>query len=219
MVHQVVKEINSLHLLVVVNVGLVEPCKVLAFKLWGEDLVLVNWSTLDLVHLVKLALEEDEFLSLLRLSVHHTLLILLKCINNLQEVALAHEELKVLCITPLCKIENELLASQFTIHVHLYILTSDSLDGNKKSVLIKVLFQRLSLIVLQPKIETNRYFKLSSGQIRIWLTRQCLLTVWQLCWCQQEPHSWLECSSVFWKAYRACLIACLLASLHLFNYN
>ena len=66
--------------------------------------------------------------------------------------------------------ENELLASQssqFTIHIHLYILTSDSLDGNKKSVLIKVLLQRLSLIVLQPNIETNRYFRLSSGQIRI----------------------------------------------------
>ena len=33
MVHQVVKEVYSLHLLVVVNVGLVEPCEVLAFKL------------------------------------------------------------------------------------------------------------------------------------------------------------------------------------------
>lgn len=83
--------------------------------------MLVNRSALDLVHLVELTLEEDEFLALLRLSVHHTLLVLLKGIHNLHEIALAHEELKVLCVTPLCKIGNVLLAFHIAIFTSKYL--------------------------------------------------------------------------------------------------
>ena len=63
--------------------------------------MLVNRPALHLIHLIELALEEDELLSRLRLRVHNTLLVLLERIDNLEEIALAHEELKVFGITSL----------------------------------------------------------------------------------------------------------------------
>jgi len=58
--------------------------------------VLIDRSVLDLIHLVELALEEDELLARLRLGVDDTLLVLLKSIDDFHEVALGHEEFEVL---------------------------------------------------------------------------------------------------------------------------
>ena len=64
--------------------------------------MLVNGSILDLIHLVKLALEEDKLLSSFRLGVDDALLVLLEGVDDLHEVTLGHEELKVLRIAFSC---------------------------------------------------------------------------------------------------------------------
>ena len=56
----------------------------------------IDRPVLDLVHLVKLSLEEDEILAGLRLGVHNTLLVLLKSVDDFHEVALVEEEFEVL---------------------------------------------------------------------------------------------------------------------------
>ena len=98
-----VKEGDPLHLTDVILVGFIEPCEVLALKFCGELVVLVNGSILDLVHLVKLALEEDKLLSRFGLGVDDALLVFLESVDDLHEVALGHEELKVLSIAPICR--------------------------------------------------------------------------------------------------------------------
>ena len=64
--------------------------------------MLVNGAILDLIDLVKLALELDEFLSALRLDVDNALLVLLERVDDLHEVALLEEEFVVLHFTPVC---------------------------------------------------------------------------------------------------------------------
>ena len=98
-----VEEGDLLHLTDVILVGFIEPCEVLALKFRGELVVLVNGSILDLVHLVKLALKEDKLLSSFGLGVDDALLVLLESVDDLHEVALGHEELKVLSIAPICR--------------------------------------------------------------------------------------------------------------------
>ena len=97
-----VEEGDLLHLTDVILVGFIEPCEVLALKFRGELVVLVNRSILDLVHLVKLALKEDKLLSRFGLGVDDALLVLLESVDDLHEVALGHEELKVLRIASSC---------------------------------------------------------------------------------------------------------------------
>jgi len=104
--HQVVKVGNSCDLANVVKIGVVEPSQVLTLKLEGESVVLINGSVLHLVHLVKLALEEDELFAGLRLAVNHASLVLLEGVDDFHEVALAHEESVVLGITLLCKVKS-----------------------------------------------------------------------------------------------------------------
>lgn len=104
MLHKVVQVAHSAHLADVVKVGLVKPPEVLALKSQGERVVLNNRSVLDLVHLVELAFEKNEVLARVRLGVHHALLVLLKGVDHLEEVALVHEELKVIRFGPLCAI-------------------------------------------------------------------------------------------------------------------
>ena len=58
--------------------------------------MLIDRSVLYLVHLVKLSLEEDKFLSRIRHRVDASSLVLLEGIDNLEEVLLLHEELVVL---------------------------------------------------------------------------------------------------------------------------
>ena len=68
--------------------------------------MLIDWSVLDLVHLIELTFEKNEFFTTLRFGVHDTLLILLESVDNLHEVTLVHKELKVFGITFLYDIQN-----------------------------------------------------------------------------------------------------------------
>ena len=58
--------------------------------------MLFDGTVLNLVHLVELALEHNELLSLLRLGVDDALLVLLESVDNLEEVALLKKEAEVL---------------------------------------------------------------------------------------------------------------------------
>ena len=57
--------------------------------------MLINGTILHLIHLVELSFEVDEILARLRLGVDNALLVLLKCVNNLEEVSLSQEKFKV----------------------------------------------------------------------------------------------------------------------------
>lgn len=89
--------------------------------------MLIDRSVLDLIHLVELALEEDELLAGLRLGVDDTLLVLLKSIDDFHEVALGHKEFEVLGLA----------------------LLSDRFNGNEKCVLVKVILKGAGLVVLK----------------------------------------------------------------------
>ena len=68
--------------------------------------MLIDWSVLDLVHLIELTFEKNKFFTTLRFGVHDTLLILLESVNNLHEVTLVQKELEVFGITFLYDIQN-----------------------------------------------------------------------------------------------------------------
>lgn len=106
MAHQVVEIVNSLDFSDVVKVGVVKPSEVLTLELEGESVVLIDRSVLHLVHLVKLALEEDELFARLRLAVDDACLVLLEGVDDFHEVALGHEESVVFGITLLCKVKS-----------------------------------------------------------------------------------------------------------------
>ena len=57
--------------------------------------MLINGAVLHLVHHVELSFEFNEFFARLRLCVDDALLVLLKCVNNLEEISTSKEELKV----------------------------------------------------------------------------------------------------------------------------
>ena len=57
--------------------------------------MLINGTILHLIHLVELSFEVDEILARLRLGVDDALLVLLKCVDNLEEVSLSQEKFKV----------------------------------------------------------------------------------------------------------------------------
>jgi hypothetical protein len=79
-----------------VLIGLVEPLEVAALHIQGELLMLIYGPVTHLVHLVELALENDELTPLLRLPVNHASLKFLKSVYDFEEVTVVEEEAKVL---------------------------------------------------------------------------------------------------------------------------
>ena len=57
--------------------------------------MLIDGTVLHLIHLVELSFEVDEIFARLRLRVDDALLVLLKCVDNLEEISLSQEKLKV----------------------------------------------------------------------------------------------------------------------------
>ena len=79
--------INSLDFVDEVTVGFSEPLQVTAFHSQRELFVLPHRTMLNLIHLVELALEQDEISTRLRLFVHQVVLELFECVHNFEEVA------------------------------------------------------------------------------------------------------------------------------------
>ena len=88
-----------MHLLNVSEIGIVQPFQVLSFDVEGVEFVFVNAAASYLVKLVELSLKQDEVTSLGRVLIEHALLEFLKGVNDLEEVAMAKEEIVVTQLT------------------------------------------------------------------------------------------------------------------------
>ena len=93
---QVFNGVESLHFLLELQTGIVHPFEVLTLHFETHALVLLDGFVLDLVHLVKLALEYHEVSALLGGGVDHIRLVLLKSVNYLQEVPFRKKKLIVI---------------------------------------------------------------------------------------------------------------------------
>lgn len=87
----------------------------------------------NLVHLVELALEDDEFTAFFRLSVDHTGFECLEGVDNLEEVAVIEEEAEVF---------------QFR-------LFDDGFNWEEESILIEVVLEVRSGVRLQSKLNVK----------------------------------------------------------------
>ena len=81
--------------------------------------MLINGTVLYLIHHVELPFEFNEFFARVWLCVDDALLVLFKCVYNLEEVSTSEEELKVFLATLLYIILYELLnkASEYIMDV------------------------------------------------------------------------------------------------------
>ena len=96
MVGHLIERVNMVGLHDEVLVCLVEPLEVAALHIQGELLMPIYGPVTHLVHLVELALENDELTPLLRLPVNHASLKFLKSVYDFEEVTVVEEEAKVL---------------------------------------------------------------------------------------------------------------------------
>ena len=81
--------------------------------------MLINGTVLYLIHHVELSFEFDEFFARLRLCIDDALLVLFKCVYNLEEVSTSQEELKVFLAALLYIVLYEMLnkASEYIMDV------------------------------------------------------------------------------------------------------
>lgn len=115
------------HLLHEVLVGFLEPLEVASVHVHRELFVLPDGSMAHLVHLVELALEQNEVTAGLRLAVHHALFELLEGVDDLEEVSVVKEEIEVLDLG----------------------LLDDGLNWDEQSVLVEVGFELRVAVSLQ----------------------------------------------------------------------
>jgi hypothetical protein len=95
-VGHLIERVNMVGLHDKVLVCLVEPLEVAPLHIQGELLVLIYGPVTHLVHLVELALENDELTPLLRLPVNHASFKFLKSVYDFEEVTVVEEEAEVL---------------------------------------------------------------------------------------------------------------------------
>ena len=107
--------------------------------------MLINGAVLHLVHHVELSFEFNEFFARLRLCVDDALLVLLKCVNNLEEISTSKEKLKVfLAALFYFRLIVQTVKYGILIHNGRWLLTSDGFNWHKEAILVKVVFESIS---------------------------------------------------------------------------